>query len=387
MRSWILALSSTLIFSVTGAAQQNSDSALKAQLLTMPPPAMADLAQSIGSPGQPARFDVTFLRADLDGSQRFNFIVAFFFTVQSRDGYLRVYRQDGGSLTVAGDEETASVVSGRRESLSLVDVNGDGIPEVRVDSMGLSGAHTGFDLFSWTGSSLHLLTPNTVDTTDASLVDIDGDGQLEIVQGPYIDFNDPDSIAAAKQGSYDIYRLSGNQYVLSTTSGTDPKGLHGQNGTINLVRAFFKRIEPGKFPLAEIHEAQAGHGDDDGRVVLTLGKLQAFSGSSVSVEDINVTSLRLGQGLSPVATRIAGRDSEKEAQDSSDSNPGPVLKAYFSRSAVLAFLPHAQLDKPLAPGDTLTLPIRGNMKNGAALSGTVTMKIVGDRDDDGAKHE
>lgn len=191
------------------------------------------------------------------------------------------------------------------------------------------------------------------------------------------------SIAAAKQGSYEIYRLSGNRYLLSTTSGTDPRGLRGQNGAISLVRAFQKRIQPEKFRLEEIRHAETGHSDEDDRVVVTLGKLRAFSGSSVSVADIDVASLKLGRGLSPIETKITGHDraTDEEAEDSDDSKTGPVLTAFFCRSAVLALLPHVQLHKPLAAGDTITLPIRGKMKNGAALSSTVTVKITGKRDD------
>jgi hypothetical protein len=394
MRNWILAVSLALVSSATGEAQQSNNAALKAQLLTMQPPAIMDLAQRLTA-GRinhtPVPIDVKYVRASLDGTGKFNFIVAFFFTAQGgQDGYLRVFRDDNGVLTVAGDEEDPELGSGGGQAgIELVDVNGDGIPEVKVEGIGFSGAHTGFSLFLWTGSSLHLLTPNSVDAEDASLVDIDGDGQLEIVRGPYVDFNDPDSRAAAPLGPWDIYKLSGDKYVLSTTSGADPRGLRDTNGALSLVRVFSKRIEPGKFPLAEIHEAQTGQGDDDGRVVLILGNLRAMSGSSVSVEEINLDSLRLGQGLRPVATKITAydgdADKDTEKRDSEQADSGPLLKVFFARRAVLAYLPHAQLDKPLAPGDTLTLPVRGKMKNGAGLSGTVTVKIVGE--DDGKHHD
>jgi len=392
MRNWVLATILILASSTTGLAQQSPDDALKAQLLTMQPPKMLVYTQHIAAHSlnhTPVPVDVMFVRADLNGSGQFNYIVAFFFTAKvSRDGYLRVFREDNGVLAVAGDQENPGLPIGGA-SLELVDSNGDGIPEVKVENMGLSGAHTGFRLFSWTGSALHLLTPNGVVTDDASLVDIDGDGQLEIVRGPYVDFNDPDSRAAAPLGPWDIYKLSGDKYVLSTTSGADPRGLRDTNGALSLVRVFFKRMEPGKFPLAEINEAQAGQGDDDGRVVLILGNLRAMSGSSVSIEEINLDSLRLGQGLRPVTTKFTAHDGDADKdtdkRDSEQADTGPLLKAFFARRAVLAYLPQAQLDKPLAPGDTLTLPVRGKMKNGAGLSGTVTVKIVGE--DDGKHHD
>ncbi len=390
MRNWILTASMILALSATAYAQQRDDTALKAQLLTMPPPAMVNYAQRLAA-GRihhtPLSIDVKFVRADLSGTGQFNYIVAFFFPARGgQDGYLRVFQENSGVLTIAGEQEDPGLpIGGAQADIELVDVNGDGIPEVKVEGIGFSGAHTGFSLFSWTGSSLHLLTPNSVDTEDASLVDVDGDGQLAIVRGPYVDFNDPDSIAAGPLGPWDIYKLSGDKYVLSTTSGTDPRGLRGTNGAINLVRVFLKRIEPGKFPLAEIHEARVGHEDDDGRVVLVVGKLRSMSGSSVSVEDINLDSLRLGQGLRPVTTKIARRDADKDKgkdkEDSDEANTGPLLRAFFARRALLAYLPHAQLDKPLAPGDTLTVPIHGKMKNGAGLSGTVTVKIVGEDED------
>lgn len=196
MRNRILALSLILISGVTVKAQQNSDDLLKAKLLTMQPPAMVALAQRLTAGHfhhTPEQIDVMFVRADLDGSGKFIFVVAFFFTAQGgHHGYLRVFRQDNGVLTVAGDEENPGTPSGGGPAnIELVDVNGDGIPEIKVEGTGLSGAHTSFTLFAWTGSSLHLMTANDVDTGDASLVDIDGDGQLEIVAGPSVDFNDP----------------------------------------------------------------------------------------------------------------------------------------------------------------------------------------------------
>jgi len=394
MRNSILTVILILASGRIGVAQQNPDAALKEQLLTMQPPAMIALAQSVMKHRlnhTPVPIDVKFVRADLSGSGQFNYIVAFFFTAQGgQHGYLRVFQENNGVLTVAGEQEDRGFpIGGAQAGIELVDVNGDGIPEVKVEGIGFSGAHTGFSLFLWTGSSLHLLTPNSVDAEDASLVDIDGDGQLEIVRGPYVDFNDPDSRAAAPLGPWDIYKLSGDKYVLSTTSGADPRGLRDTNGALSLVRVFSKRMEPGKFPLAEIHEAQTGQGDDDGRVVLILGNLRAMSGSSVSIEEINLDSLRLGQGLRPVTTKFTAHDGDADKdtdkRDSEQADTGPLLKAFFARRAVLAYLPQAQLDKPLAPGDTLTLPVRGKMKNGAGLSGTVTVKIVGE--DDGKHHD
>lgn len=56
------------------------------------------------------------------------------------------------------------------------------------------------------------------------------------------------------------------------------------------------------------------------------------------------------------------------------------MQAHFSREALLQFLPRTQLNKPLAAGDSLTLELRGKIKNGAPVFSAVTVKVVGDQD-------
>jgi len=52
---------------------------------------------------------------------------------------------------------------------------------------------------------------------------------------------------------------------------------------------------------------------------------------------------------------------------------------------VLRFLPRTQLGKALAPGDAVSIDVRGKMKNGAPVFGSVSVKIVGE--DDGKHHD
>src|SRR4051794_20464031 len=73
---------------------QQTDDQLTSTLLASPPPNMAKLAQAWGTPSNPESFHVNFLRADLDGTGRFNFVLAFYVMDTGGEGFLRVFRQN-----------------------------------------------------------------------------------------------------------------------------------------------------------------------------------------------------------------------------------------------------------------------------------------------------
>jgi len=70
------------LFVLPLAAQQPADDALKAQLLASPPAAVLGLANRVSPRDHNVPIDVQFLHADLDGSRKFQYIVAFFFTAE-----------------------------------------------------------------------------------------------------------------------------------------------------------------------------------------------------------------------------------------------------------------------------------------------------------------
>ena len=128
--------------------------------------------------------------------------------------------------------------------------------------------------------------------------------------------------------------------------------------------------------------------DDDDQVTLLLGNLAAFGspGNNFNVDKIDLSTLILGLDICPSSTRIRHGERDevrnKDADHRGEGFQGPFLEAKFNRKAVLALLPGLQTTRPLAPGDTLSLTFDGKMENGLKLHGAVTVRIVGDRDDD-----
>jgi len=243
---------------VLPVAQQPADDALKAQLLASPPATVLDLAKRVSPRDHRVPIDVQFLRADLDATGKFQYVVAFFFTAEtSQDGFLRIFKQTPSGLKAAGDEDSTNASGGNFVRLELIDVNDDGIPEIMVTGTGLSGAHSSFDLFLWTGSSLHCMT-NDVDTTDGYLADVDGDGQLEIIAPPYTDVNNLDSNQPFT--GFRIYKVEGSGYKFEKDSILDPTGRHDASGNFAVVD-FETRTEPNRFSLEQVRGA--GKSDDE----------------------------------------------------------------------------------------------------------------------------
>ncbi len=209
------------------AHAQLTDAQIKQQLLAQPPQAIVNLAQKISTPHEPENIDAQYVRADFDRSGKFRYIVAYYFSTTSDSGFLRVFKQEGTNLVLAGDEEDPSRQVGGFEwctHLLLVDVNGDGVPEIEMTSLTSDGQQELIDLFSWTGSTLHNMLPDTLDIGD--LEDLDNNGIMEFVSP-----NDSGS-------GYDIYKLSGDDYTLWKTVPDDPSGFISPDGKITLVRPF-----------------------------------------------------------------------------------------------------------------------------------------------------
>src|SRR5262249_50604891 len=150
--------------------QELTNSQIKQKLLEQPPQAILALAQKEGAPGSPAAIDVAFAKADLNGDGSFNYLIALY--MLDRDGgVLRVFKIKDGDLIVAGEQAGRRYAGGYGTQFDLIDVNGDGIPEVMVTFHTASGRDELFNLFIWTGSSLQDMLGTRVES--GSLVDID----------------------------------------------------------------------------------------------------------------------------------------------------------------------------------------------------------------------
>jgi len=377
------------LFVLPLAAQQPADDALKAQLLASPPAAVLGLANRVSPRDHNVPIDVQFLHADLDGSRKFQYIVAFFFTAEvSQEGFLRVFKQNGSSLQVVGDDEGGDSNGGALALLELVDVNDDGIPEIMVTGTGASGAHSSFDLFFWTGSSLHCMT-NGIDTEDANIADVDGDGQLEIISTPYIDVSPANQQAQqTPYTGFGIYKLQDVDYKFERNSGLDPTGIHDASGNLTLIR-FQTRTEPDQFGIEQVQRAvNRSHEDDKDVVHVVIRHLRAFGNKPVSAEEIDPSTIILDRNTHPLRTSLVSASKEDQKDEKGEKEQhGLVLRVEFSRAALLRRLPRQDLTKPLVPGDKVGVLIRAKLKDGRSARSAVNVTIAGDGGHGEGHHE
>ncbi|HEY2094008.1 MAG TPA: VCBS repeat-containing protein [Thermoanaerobaculia bacterium] len=126
----------------------------------------------------------TFLRADLDGTGSGDYIVAAYYN--GGHDALRVLRMAPTGASVAADFNPG-YIGGALASLSIADLDGDGKPEIIMSIPG--GRYTQDWLFKWTVGAIKLFGPLESDgagrphTTlfGLNLLDIDGDGIPELL--------------------------------------------------------------------------------------------------------------------------------------------------------------------------------------------------------------
>ncbi len=365
---------------VTGAAtaEAGSEENSEAKLRALTPEHLIEEARRIGDGrGNPKRINILFSRADLDGTGKFDFIVALY-NMAGAGGAVRVLRQVGGQLTVAGDQDSSILVGGGRPVLELVDVDNDGIPEVSVIGFGMQTHYT-LNVFEWTGESLRLLTvQGATGTGDAGLEDTDDDGVLEIVRPPDCSGVKPTQPLSDCIGPYRVYKFNGTEFQLAFTSPVDPTGVISPTGENLEVFGDRALMNPETFPLALIRQALQKAQGEGGVVTVRLGNLSgAEQGARFDVKDIDSTSLILGRTIRPLRTQILPASAQEGGQGQAGGFRGDFLQAEFDRQVVLQFLPRTQLSKPLEAGDKLTLELRGKMKSGAPLHTSVQVELTG----------
>lgn len=360
---------------------------IQQQLQAQPPQAITYQFQKAAAHGLNLPIEVKqYVQADFDGTGAFNYIVALY-GLGNRDGsYLRAFKVQGNSLVLAGDEEDHRGVGGYGAVLTLIDLQGNGTPTVMVTAHSSgSPVEEFFNLYAWTGSSLHNMLPNL--TSYGNLVDLNGDGVLEIVYPPLCGDNGCSS-------GYDVYQLVGNEYKFWKNFAQDPSGQTGANGQIQYVRAFCTRLEPHRFRLDEItdalHHHGAGNNDDrNGTVKLKFGGLDRVNVGPVDVNLVDTTSILVAPNLTPVRVRVFSvgekdQDHDQGADDKNDvchkMDSGRIL-VEVSREDFLRGLQRLHLTGPLAAGDHIEVKLTAKLKDGTPVGATLTAKIVGtDRD-------
>ena len=357
-----------------GQGLSAEQSALKQKLLTQPPAAVIALSERSARHGKPSPIDIeTVVNADFDGDGSFRYFVALFDTKRSgSSGFLRVFKEQGGEFVVAGDQDSASEVGGYDVQIELVDVNNDGIAEVKVNSMSHDGQDQYFSLFTWTGSGLHDMTGNTVGS--GSLEDIDGDAILEIVA------------SNPRNEGFDIYKLVGNTYQFLKTVKQDPSGLTGPDGNLNYVRSFCKDLDPNQFSLADIKRALGNQKEPGGEVVhLSFGKLQKVRGGPVSVNQMDSTTIMINPSLRPLRVSISSpkgrKQHDEEMKVGACHDEHGTVSVELSRSSFLRLLPRLQPTAPLAAGDKVQFRISAKLKDGTPVGAVFTAHISGDSGD------
>jgi hypothetical protein len=272
LSKWLI-VTSALIGSLTGALAQTAQS-INTQLLAQAPVPAVQLATRHDD-----ALKVDFIKADLDGSGKFQFIVAFYSLENDGQGiFLRVFQQQATGLLLVGEQEDKVAHGGYGISVHLVDINGDGIPEIEIEGHQANGAQILHQYFTWTGHSLH----SSLDAiADSSLEDIDGDGIQELV-------------ASNGDGSFNLYKYNGTDFSLLKTVDHDPDGAIGPDGKVNIVRAHLSELRPHVFELNDILALTKDNGDG-GRIRFIIGNICDLSipGFDLQKKTINSTMMMI----------------------------------------------------------------------------------------------
>ncbi|HSP17599.1 MAG TPA: hypothetical protein VLV78_22835 [Thermoanaerobaculia bacterium] len=350
------------------AAETLTSDQIAAMLLANPPAAASTASQNLADDdGVPDPIIVDFLHADLDRDGSFSYVVALYSTERDPGGFLRVFQQRGSALAVVGDQDSAQSVGGYSTDFHLVDVNGDGVPEVAVECLDASGNNPELRLFIWTGTSLHDMIGGVAGTS--ALVDIDSDGVLELVQ-------------AHDDGTgFDILKLSGGDYRFARSVTEDPTGFLGPLGKFRYVRSFCRRLDPDRVSLADVREAVLNdRPSDESAVHFRFGDLRQIDGSPASVNDVDLATITVQPHLVPTGIKIhqANDGSPSQSDTCQGDFDGGRIDVDVPRQAFLRALQPLQLEAPLAAGDTIAMRLSAKLKDGTPVGAVFGVTIVDD---------
>ncbi len=153
------------------------------------PQRLIDESEADFQKGGPAPFRArAFQVGDLDGIGTDNYIVAAY--TNGFSAAIRVLKLQNDTAALVF-EPNLPLLDGIYPAVELVDIENDGRPEVAVHFSSPRGTLTDW-VFRWTEMELSLIGPASVNQHgdvftrlfESSFFDVDGDGVLEIVQGP-----------------------------------------------------------------------------------------------------------------------------------------------------------------------------------------------------------
>jgi hypothetical protein len=210
----LLGLSAPLIAQPsTTAPGSDQDRALVEGLV--PQQVLDEEADESGQTGLPLSERCGFIAVDLSGTGHPDFLVAVYVTTDAGLAELRVLKKTNGSAVPVQDFHLCR--GGSQPKVSLLNLDQASTPEILVE---LGGRGQAIDwVFKWNGTALVSFGPGgpyhgspCTDLQDASFVDLDGDGILEIVNEPeYL----PGQEKSDAPRTYQVYKLVDGTYTPS----------------------------------------------------------------------------------------------------------------------------------------------------------------------------
>jgi len=173
------------------------------------PQQLSALSERINARGGPPPSQYfSYVDADLGGTGKKNYIVAVYSNGFS--GAVRVLQKQGSTATLIASPSLPDM-GGINPNVRLVDVDGDGRPEVVASFSTGNGATTADWVFKWDNEELHSISPglNGVD-----FVDLTGDGKLNAVAA---DIDGPETDAGFPLDTA-VYSLVNGKFVRTGTS-------------------------------------------------------------------------------------------------------------------------------------------------------------------------
>lgn len=258
---WLVVVAATLLSfpGAPGAAQETTSEEVVAEFF---PQRLIDESEDDHARGGPLPFRASdFVESEL-GGEGVSFLVAAY--TNGFSGAVRVLRKVGTQWQLV-DEPRLPRLGGVFPSVSLVDLESDGLPEVLV-SLSSGRGPTADWVFAWEESHLVPVNPvvaddaGEIDTvlSDADLLDLNGDGRLEMINptgsGPVA----PDETEPIGVGDFDVYSFDGESFVLTGTAtffGTVERG----TGPPEAERFLFQVPSPdGPFRMALVNGTEDG---------------------------------------------------------------------------------------------------------------------------------
>jgi hypothetical protein len=164
-----------------------------------------------GEPVAAARKISRYVTGDLTGDG--NVLIVAAYTNGIKAGVRVLTPKSGGQVLATVVPPT---MTGRDVSVALRDLDGDKKPEIIVGLRDSRGIETDW-LYGFTGNALKFLGPastedaNTSELTDISFVDLDGDGQVEVIDSKAARVYDATADDDVYSHTYDVYALKDGQ--------------------------------------------------------------------------------------------------------------------------------------------------------------------------------